>query len=369
MADHVAEQIAALRDEDWGVREDAAGALGESGDPRGVRPLIEALRDSDRAVRTAATSALASIGEPAVMDLGNCLRDPDSVVQEAAASVLSSIADDRVVEPLIFALVSEDWVVRMHASKAIGRLASSQAVGTLVLLLQDKVPAVRDEAMVALKNIGEQAVTPLVAALKDKNWRTRLKATEALGVLGSKTAIQPLIEIVESDPDTAVRQDAVLALGNIGDPSATEQLLRVFDEPRLQIQAIEALGKIGDRRTVPTLMKLVTLLDPTRYEGRVPVCEDERYEQDLAVVESAIRALARLKDEQAIPVLINALQSTLVRKDAAEALTAFGKFAIRPLVEVFRKEPDENIRYHIKETLTKLGWNPNRVRLDGVRKS
>jgi len=29
MADSVAEQIAALRDEDWGVREDAATALGK----------------------------------------------------------------------------------------------------------------------------------------------------------------------------------------------------------------------------------------------------------------------------------------------------------------------------------------------------
>ena len=46
MGDHVAEQIAALRDEDWGVREDAAVALGESGDPRGVRPMIEAFRPS-----------------------------------------------------------------------------------------------------------------------------------------------------------------------------------------------------------------------------------------------------------------------------------------------------------------------------------
>ena len=368
MGDHVAEQIAALRDEDWGVREDAAVALGESGDPRGVRPLIEALRDSDQAVRAAAISALVSIGEPAVMDLGNCLRDQDLAVQEAAASILSSIADVRVIDPLISALVSEDWVVRMHSSKAIGRLASPQAVSTLVLLLQDKVPAVRDEAMVALKNIGEQAVIPLEIALKDKDWRTRLTATEALGVLGSKTAVQPLIEIVQSDPDTAVRQDAIRALGCIGDSSATEQLLRVLNEPRLQVQAIEALGKIGDRRTVPTLMKLVTLLDPTRYEDRVPVCEDERYEQDLAVVEVAIKALARLKDEQAIPILINALQSTLVRKDAAEALTAFGKSSIPPLVELFKKEPDENIRYHVKETLTKLGWNPNRVRLDGVRK-
>ena len=369
MADHVAEQISALRDEDWGVREDAALALGETGDPRGVRPLIEALRDSDRAVRTAATSALTSIGEPAVMDLGSCLRDPDLSVQEAAASILSAIADERVVDPLMSALLSEDWVVRMHASRAIGRLASPQAVDTLVLLLQDKVPAVRDEAMAALKAIGEHAVIPLLTALKDKDWRVRLKATEALGGLGSKTAVQSLLEIVQRDPDTAVRQDAIRALGNIGDPSATELLLGLLDEPRLQIQAIEAIGKIGDRRTVPTLTKLVTHLDSSRYEDRVPACEDERYEQDLAIVESAIQALARLKDEQAIPVLITALQSTLVRKDAAEALTAFGKAAIPPLVEIYKKETDENIQYHVKGTLAKLGWNPNRVRLDGVRKS
>lgn len=363
MADYVGEHIAALRDEDWGVREDAALALGESRDPRGVRPLIEALRDSDKAVQTAATSALTSIGEPAVVDLASCLRDPDLSVQEAAAAVLSSIADERVIDPLMSALLSEDWVVRMHASRAIGRLANPKALDTLVLLLQDKVPAVRDEAMAALKAIGEQAVIPLLTALKDKNWRARLKATEALGVLGSKTAVQPLLDIVASDPDTAVRQDAIRALGNIGDPGATEGLLCVLDDSRLQIQAIEALGKIGDHRTVPTLMKLVTLLDPKEFEDRVPTCEDDRYEKELAVVETAIRALSRLKDDQAIPILIQALRSTLVRKEAAEALTAFGKPAIPPLVEVFKKEPDENIRYHVKETLTCLGWNPNRIRL------
>ncbi len=363
MADYVGEQIAALRDEDWGVREDAALALGRSGDPRGVRPLIEALRDSDRAVQTAATSALASIGEAAVVDLGSCLRDPDLSVQEAAASILSSIADERVLDPLISALLSEDWVVRMHASRAIGRLANPQAVDTLVLLLQDKVPTVRNEALAALKAMGEQAVPPLLTALQEKDWRVRLKAIEALGVLGSQTAVQPLLDIVKNDPDTAVRQDAIRALGNIGDPSATGCLLRALNEPRLQIQAIEALGKIGDRNTVPALMKLVTRLDPAQYEGRVPACEDERDEQDLAVVESAIRALARLRDDQTIPVLIQALQSTLVRKEAAEALAAFGKAAIPPLVTLYKKEPDENIRYHVKETLTRLGWNPNRMRL------
>ena len=37
MADGVAENIAALLDEDWGIREDAAIALGLSRDPRAVR--------------------------------------------------------------------------------------------------------------------------------------------------------------------------------------------------------------------------------------------------------------------------------------------------------------------------------------------
>ena len=51
MADTVLEQIAALRDEDWAVREDAALALAGLRDKRAVEPLILVLRDSDRAVR------------------------------------------------------------------------------------------------------------------------------------------------------------------------------------------------------------------------------------------------------------------------------------------------------------------------------
>ena len=63
MADSVAEHIAALRDEDWGVREDAATALGTFRDTRSVQPLIYALKDSDRAVRTAAIASLTAIGD------------------------------------------------------------------------------------------------------------------------------------------------------------------------------------------------------------------------------------------------------------------------------------------------------------------
>jgi HEAT repeat protein len=51
MADSVAEQIAALKDEDWAIREEAATMLGTLRDPRAVAPLVSVLRDDDRAVR------------------------------------------------------------------------------------------------------------------------------------------------------------------------------------------------------------------------------------------------------------------------------------------------------------------------------
>ena len=58
MSDRVLEEIAALKDEDWALREEAATLLGDFRDPRAVGPLVEALHDEDRAVREAATTAL-----------------------------------------------------------------------------------------------------------------------------------------------------------------------------------------------------------------------------------------------------------------------------------------------------------------------
>jgi HEAT repeat protein len=179
MADSVAEQIAALQDDDWAIREEAAVALGAFRDPRAVEPLVGLLRDSDRAVREAAISALTAIGGPSVPVLGLCLSDPQLGVQEAASSVLASIADERVIDPLIGALANSDWIVRMHATKALGRIKAAGAIDPLIPLLQDKVKAVREEATVALAKIGDAALSSLLDALKHPEWLVRLHAVEA----------------------------------------------------------------------------------------------------------------------------------------------------------------------------------------------
>ena len=47
MADSVAEQIAALQDDDWAIREEAAVALGAFRDPRAVGRSLLVIRFSD----------------------------------------------------------------------------------------------------------------------------------------------------------------------------------------------------------------------------------------------------------------------------------------------------------------------------------
>jgi HEAT repeat protein len=360
VADQVAEQIAALRDEDWAIREEAALLLGRLKDSRAVHPLVSTLKDRDRSVREAAIAALTSIGEPSVEAVGGCLADPDLSVQEAASAVLASIADDRVLEPLLRALASGDWIVRMHAAKALGRLKNPHSVPALIPLLQDKVKAVREETSTALAAIGEAAIPALVDALRDHEWLVRLHAVEALGKTRSRTAVQPLLAVLFNDADSAVREDAIRALGEIGDPEAVEFLFIAMRDPALRTLAVEALGRIGDRRAVPVLIDVVAGTNPPDAPRAVAGCGD-RWNEEVITQGAAVRALGAIGDEAALPALVAALEPTFTRAEASAALAKFGSKVIPLLLPLLTGSQDENLRYHVKETLALVGWRAGRI--------
>jgi HEAT repeat protein len=360
MADSVLEQIAALKDDDWAVREEAATALAAHRDARAVGPLVQLLGDDDRAVREATMLALTAIGEAAVPALGRCLGHANLTVQESAASVLATIGDRRVLEALLRALKSPDWIVRMHAAKGLGRIAETNSVQPMMPLLQDKVKAVRVEAACALADIGKAAVPSLLEALQSKEWLVKLHAIEALGKMRSPDTVEPLLFVLFNDPDQAVRTDAVRALGDIGDARAVDFLLTALNDLDVRPVAVESLGKIGDRRVVPALIEIVNGSSRPHQSRPVDGCGD-RWDQEMIVMGLAVRALGDIGDQTAIPALIAALRSTVTRSEASTALTRFGSPAIPFLLDVVKKERDENIVYYAKEALTQLGWRAGRL--------
>jgi HEAT repeat protein len=84
-SDNVDQIIKDLQSDSWQIRWDAAAALGETKDPRGIGPLSTALKDENSYVRMTAARALGMIDDPRVIDpLIQALRDESHGVQKNA---------------------------------------------------------------------------------------------------------------------------------------------------------------------------------------------------------------------------------------------------------------------------------------------
>jgi hypothetical protein len=131
-----------------------------------VKPLIAALADSDDSARNAAAKELVQIGGPAVEPLVECLRygADHKGAGDMACWALGEIGDPRGIRSLIGALGSQEQGVRPAAAKALV-LIGAPAVNLLIVALENPIGEIRNVAMTTLETIGDpRAAGPLMAA-------------------------------------------------------------------------------------------------------------------------------------------------------------------------------------------------------------
>ncbi len=198
--DEIDIQIDLLNESDWVARREAVITLGEMGDERCIEPLVKCLRDGDWQVREAAIEALAMIGSPAVELLLRYVRDYDA--RKPAIKTLGKINDERVLDPLISLLRSDEF--KDDATWALAELGKP-AIARLLELLKDPDEVIRKQAILALGEIKDAScVDALIERLQDSDWFSRLSAAAALEKIGDprgREAVKPLLK----DPDLVVR--------------------------------------------------------------------------------------------------------------------------------------------------------------------
>jgi hypothetical protein len=87
------------------------------------------------------------------------------------------------------------------------------------------------------------AVEPLVRELDNASANVRSAAAAALGALGIRTAVEPLIQVLRDDADSVVRTEAARALGALGDSQAVEPLIDALADAHddVRVAASDAL--------------------------------------------------------------------------------------------------------------------------------
>jgi HEAT repeat protein len=174
--------------------------------------------------------------------------------QEAYAAVmeLGQLGTDDAVDLLLGVLSRHDGVARA-AARELGRLANPRSFKPLADLLGNR--EVHESVAEALIRIGGKAIDVLAQTLHSEDAVARRTAARVLGEIRDARAVEPLVEVLQGDPDCTVRTAAAHALGQIKDKRAIWALvntLKLRDEPdpefQRQIEELRNAAQLAMRR-------------------------------------------------------------------------------------------------------------------------
>jgi aminopeptidase N len=218
------EVIAALgnaltTDKSWGVRDQAADALGRIGSPSAAKQLLDALNSNDQ-----------------------------PFVRNYIAAALGNFKDDANVVAKLEYIAREDhsYRARANALQSLGRLKAPNALPTLTAAANADSPDgfVRDAALRALGYLGDDKGVPLLRewSAAGKSIESRRAAIASLARLDKDNKeITKQIAGYLAEPRFPIRYSAILALGTRGDPSAIPALEALLKSDDLSIEMAPAI--------------------------------------------------------------------------------------------------------------------------------
>jgi HEAT repeat protein len=193
------------------------------------------------------------------------------------------------------------------------------------------------EALDHLANMDVEKARPAVPALMELFQDTRrpehLEALARYKDPRTKPVLIAALEFTDDDFDRATIAAGVL--GEMKAEDAIDPLIKAVEKPlpiksranSTRIAALRALVRIGNKRAVPTLMKILTT---------------SADEQDFLLNQKAALGLAEFRDPQSIPALEKGLfmtgRGTGIFQECRLALVRLGAPAVAPLVKLLEEK-------------------------------
>ena len=140
-----------------------------------------------------------------------------------------------------YGLAEQIYTESCKVAKRLGGIGDKRAVKPLIKLLNGKI----EPHMCCI--VDEENVRDFISDIKDMVFETITAAAEALGEIGDKQAVKPLITSLESDEwrdflewgDMDIWLEAIKALGNIGDERAVKPLKKLLENEEIMEIAMD----------------------------------------------------------------------------------------------------------------------------------
>lgn len=230
--------------------------------PAKIEKLIPRLKDTDPAGRQKAVEYLGYFGNTAVSpEIIPLLKDRNPSVRLAAARALGVMKSRSAFSYLADSLYDTDVNVTAMAIWALGEINNEKAIPSLSTLMKtNQALRIKENCMAALSKISHKATRGIftTSLLKNKDYRIRLLAVDAIGRLGDKK-LTPFLQSRLQDPNEYVRQAVARWIGDLSGKEAVPFLTEYLNDHDFYVRktAIDAIGRIGDLGSVAPLSMLL----------------------------------------------------------------------------------------------------------------
>ncbi|HEY6620297.1 MAG TPA: HEAT repeat domain-containing protein [Steroidobacteraceae bacterium] len=244
-----------LKDNSKFIRSAALTALAKMDGQFDMPLIVGMLRDPEIEVQNKAVDVVVRVNHPETIKyLVDVLKDENEYARRAAVEVLNVVGTSKSVKYLLEVIADSDWWVRTRAADALGKIGGPRVVDAVLSLIKDENQDIRRAAIEILNQTkDERAVAQLIEATRDADWWVSERAVDALAEIGSTKALPRFIDMLQGEAKSL--PTVIRAIGKIGDQRSLESLLPLLSRPEneIKVEAISALAKLADERRADTV--------------------------------------------------------------------------------------------------------------------
>ncbi len=222
---------------------DLLAGQARGGDVEAGRELVKLFATASPEVNDRVYQIVIESGDAVVEPLLEYVSSVNTEQRERVIAALGTLKVQQAVPAIVAVLADTTFTRRYVAAMALGEIGHPDGIPALIRALDDEVLLVRRYATRSLIKFNQSAVDVLIASLGTASERVDAAVIRALGDIGDRRALEPLLTQV-SGP---VRSEAFLALGKLRDPRAEQALIIGLSDQEWQVRmnAAMALGPVG----------------------------------------------------------------------------------------------------------------------------